>query len=133
MSGLIDQGGSQVIEGPPGGRTIVSVGRAAGQRDHIEPFRGGKASRSTRLRRILKTGQSFLDVAVSPGRDRMAITVELGGDLKVGGMVLVAGSENQPASESQGLWRGASPNQSFQLGALSERQRNSLRKRERHS
>jgi hypothetical protein len=81
----------------------------------------------------LKTGQFFLDVAVSPGRDRMAITVELGGDLKVGGMVLVAGSENQPASESQGLWRGASPNQSFQLGALSERQRNSLRKRERHA
>ncbi len=62
----------------------------------------------------------------------MAITVELGGDLKVGGMVLVAGSENQPASESQGLWRGASPNQSFQLGALSIREGDRLREWERH-
>jgi hypothetical protein len=53
---------------------------------------------------------------VMAGRDSMAITVELGSDLKVGGMVLVAGSENQPASESRGLWRGASPNQSFSDG-----------------
>ena len=44
MSRSVDQSSGQVIQRPPGGRTIVLVGRAAGQRDHIEPCRGGKTA-----------------------------------------------------------------------------------------
>lgn len=38
VSGLVDQGGSQVIQRPPGSGTILFVGRAARQTDHQEPF-----------------------------------------------------------------------------------------------
>jgi hypothetical protein len=48
----------------------------------------------------------------------VAITVELGSDLKVGGMVPVGGAKNQPASEDQRLGSGARSNQAFQLSAL---------------
>ena len=40
MSIPVDQGSGQVIQRPPGGGTILLVGRATGQRDHIEPYRG---------------------------------------------------------------------------------------------
>src|SRR5271166_5399173 len=43
MIALVDQVKSKVSQRPPGGRTIVLVGRAAGQIDHIESFRGGKS------------------------------------------------------------------------------------------
>jgi len=43
MIALVDQVESQVIQRPPGGRTILFAGRAAGQGDHIESFRGGKS------------------------------------------------------------------------------------------
>src|ERR1039457_359901 len=79
---------------------------------------GGKASRSSRPRRVLETGQSLQDVTVAPHRDGVAITVEFGSDLKVGRMVLVGGSKNQPASEDQGLRSGSGSNQAFQLSAL---------------
>ena len=42
-------------------------------------------------------------------------------------MVLVGGSENQPASEDQGLRGGTGSNQAFELGALRVRQRDGLR------
>jgi hypothetical protein len=62
----------------------------------------------------------------------MAITIELDGDLKIGGMSFVCGSENQPAPEDQGLWSGTCSNQGLQLSALKVRQRNSFREWERH-
>jgi hypothetical protein len=71
-------------------------------------------------------------IAVSPDPDGVALTVELSGDLKVGGMIVVGGSENQPAPEGQGLGRGTRSNQGLQLGVLSVRQRNTLREWERH-
>jgi hypothetical protein len=42
MSGLVDQGGSEVIQRPTGGGTTLLLGRAARQTDQIEPLRGGK-------------------------------------------------------------------------------------------
>jgi hypothetical protein len=48
----------------------------------------------------------------------VAITVKLGSDLKVRGMIPFGGSKNQPASEDQSLWSGACSNQAFQLSAL---------------
>jgi hypothetical protein len=62
----------------------------------------------------------------------VSITLELGSDLKVGGMVSVGGSKNQPASEDQGLWSGARSNQAFQLSALKVCERDSFREWERH-
>jgi hypothetical protein len=93
---------------------------------------GGKTPRSSRPRRVLETGQSLREVAIAPHRDGVAITVELGSDLKVGGMVPVGGSKNQPASEDQSLGSGARSNQAFQLSALTIRQCDSLREWERH-
>jgi hypothetical protein len=43
MKMLVDQGKSNVIQRPAGGGTILLFGRAAGQIDHGEPFRGGKS------------------------------------------------------------------------------------------
>ena len=93
---------------------------------------GGKASRSPRPRRILQTSQSLFQVAVSPHRHRVAITMELDSDLKIGGMILVGSSENQPAPKDQGLWSGTRSNQGLQLSALNVRQRNGFREWERH-
>src|SRR5271157_1167518 len=132
MSSPVDQGSGQVIQRPPGGGTILLVGRAAGQRDHIEPYRGGKLPRSTRPRLILKTGQSVLQVAVSPHRDGVSIAPKLSGDLKVARMVLRSGPENQPGSQDQGLRRGTGPDQSLELGTLWIGQTNNLRERHRH-
>src|SRR5208337_3356316 len=42
MSSLVDQGGSQVIQRPPSGETVLLFGRTTGQGDHLEPIRGGK-------------------------------------------------------------------------------------------
>jgi hypothetical protein len=58
--------------------------------------------------------------------------MELDSDLKIAGMILVGGSENQPTPESQGLWRGTRPNQGLQLSALNVHQRNGFREWERH-
>jgi hypothetical protein len=58
--------------------------------------------------------------------------MELDSDLKIGGMILFGGSENQPAPENQGLWSGTRSNQGLQLSALNVRQRNSFREWERH-
>jgi hypothetical protein len=93
---------------------------------------GGKASRSPRPRRVLQTSQSFFQVAVSPEGHGVAITIELGGDLKIGGLILVGRTENQPATEDQGLWSGTRSNQGLQLSALQARQRNNFREWERH-
>ena len=94
MSIPVDQGRGQVIQRPPGGGTILLVGRATGQSDHIEPYRGGKSPRSTRPRLILQTGQSVHQVAVSPHRDGVAIAPKLSGDLEVAGMVLGGSPKN---------------------------------------
>jgi hypothetical protein len=58
----------------------------------------------------LKTDQALSEIAVPPKPDGVAITSELGGDLKVGRLVRVGGWENHPASEDQGLRCATSPN-----------------------
>jgi hypothetical protein len=93
---------------------------------------GGKFPRSAGPRSILKPGQTLLQKAVSPDPDGVAITVELGGDLKVAGVILVSGSKDQSAPEGQDLRRGTSSNQGLQLSALRVCQRNGLCEWERH-
>jgi hypothetical protein len=58
--------------------------------------------------------------------------MKLNSDLKIGGMIYVGGSKNQPAPEGQGLWSGARSNQGLKLSALSVRKRNGFREREWH-
>ena len=80
----------------------------------------GEKRRGRPDRAILQTNQSLLQVTVSPHCHGVAITMELGSDLKIAGMILVGGSENQPTPENQGLWRGTRPNRGLQLSALSD-------------
>src|SRR5262249_26511349 len=93
---------------------------------------GGKAPRSAGPRSILKPLQTVSQIAVSPGRDGVAIAVELSGDLEVGGLIFVGGSKDQAAAEGQGLGRGTGSNQALELGALGVRQRDRLCKGKRH-
>src|SRR3954453_24004542 len=79
---------------------------------------GGKAPRPARPRSILKTDQALGEIAVPPKPDGVTITSELGGDLKVGRSVRVGGSEDQPASEGQGLRCRTGSNQPLELVAL---------------
>ena len=37
----------------------------------------------------------------------MAVAAEFGGDVAVGGSVVLGGAEDDPAAEGQGLWGGA--------------------------
>jgi IS5 family transposase len=60
----------------------------------------------------------LVQVTVSPHRDGVAITPKLSGDLEVAGMVLGGGTENQSASEDEGLRGGTSPDQGLELVAL---------------
>jgi hypothetical protein len=48
----------------------------------------------------------------------VAIAAELGGDLEVGGLVLVGGPQDQTAAKDQGLRRGTGTHQGFQPGPL---------------
>jgi hypothetical protein len=62
----------------------------------------------------------------------VAITGELGSNLKIGGIVVVGGPKNQPASKRQSLWSGTRSNQCLQLSALGVGQRDSLGKGKWH-
>lgn len=93
---------------------------------------GGKAPRSAGPRSVLEPRQTLGQIANSPAPDGVAITVELGGDLKVGGLVFVGRSEDQLAAEGQGLWCRTGSNQALELSVLSVRQRDRLREWERH-
>jgi hypothetical protein len=69
------------------------------------------------------------EIAVSPHPDGVAITPELGGDLEVGGLILVVGPEDQAATKDEGLRRGTGPHQGFQAGSLGIGQVDTLRER----
>jgi hypothetical protein len=93
---------------------------------------GGKAPRPTRTRSILKASQSVLEIAVSPESGGVAIAGELGGDLEVGGVVLVSGPEDQSAAKDQGLRCGTSPHQGFEPSPVRFGEVDALGDRSRH-
>jgi hypothetical protein len=93
---------------------------------------GGKLPRSTRPRLILQTGQSVLQVSVSPHGDGVAIATKLSGDLEIAGMVIGGSPKNQSAAKRQGLRRGTGADQGLELGTLWIGQTDNLRERHRH-
>jgi hypothetical protein len=54
------------------------------------------------------------EIAVSPESGGVAITAELGGDLKVGGLVVGGDPEDQAAAKDEGLRCGTGPHQGFE-------------------
>src|ERR1700733_6946975 len=75
---------------------------------------GGKAPRPTRTRSILKAGESVLQIARSPKNHGVATTVELVGDLQIGGLIRAGQSQDQSATENQSLRRGVGSGQNLQ-------------------
>jgi hypothetical protein len=62
----------------------------------------------------LQTGEAVFQKAVPPLADGMAVTVQLGSDLHVGGVVGVGRPQDQAAAKDQGLGRGTGAGQAFQ-------------------
>ena len=90
---------------------------------------GGKSPRPTGPRRILQAGEAVPEVAVSPLGDGVAVAGELRGDLEVGGTIVGGGPQDDPATEDQGLGRGAGADQGLQAGPLRPGQANDFRER----
>jgi hypothetical protein len=69
------------------------------------------------------------EIAVSPHPKGVAITPELGGDLEVGGLILVGGPEDQAATKDECLRRGTGSHPGLQPGSLGISQVDALRER----
>jgi hypothetical protein len=72
ISGPVDQSSGQVIERPPGGGTLLLVGCAAGKRNHIEPYRGGK------IAAVDPTAADLADRPIRPSGSGFATTRRCG-------------------------------------------------------
>jgi hypothetical protein len=62
----------------------------------------------------------------------MAVATELGGDLEIGGVVVVGGPEDDAAAKGQGLRCGTGPHQGFEAVPLWFGQMDVLGDRSRH-
>jgi hypothetical protein len=72
------------------------------------------------------------EIAVSPDPGGVAIASELGGDLEIGGLVVVGDPQDQAAAKGQSLRRGTGPDQGFEPIPVRVRQEDALRDRSRH-
>ena len=93
---------------------------------------GGKALRATRARCILKAVEAVRKIAMTPTADRMALTVHLGGHLKIRGLIGRGGPKDQPTAKGQGLGRRMGPNKRCQTGMFIRGQGHRARKRNGH-
>jgi len=62
----------------------------------------------------------------------VAIADELGGDLEIGGLVVIGGPENQATAKDEGLRRGTGPHQSFKPSPVQFGEIDGLGDRSRH-
>jgi hypothetical protein len=74
-----------------------------------------------------------LKIAISPESGGMAIAAELGGDLEVGGLVVVGDPEDQAAAKDEGLRCGTSPHQGFEPSPVRFGEVDALGDRSRHN
>jgi hypothetical protein len=65
----------------------------------------------------LQTRKTFGDETLAPLADGMAVAVEFGGDVLIGGVVGPGGTQDDAAAKDQGLRRGTGANQTFELRA----------------
>jgi hypothetical protein len=63
----------------------------------------------------LQAGEAGGNEAFAPQSDGMSITVELGGDVLVGGLIVLGGPKDEAATEGECLRRGAGVNQGLEL------------------
>jgi hypothetical protein len=80
----------------------------------------------------LQARQAAGGEAFAPLADRVAIAVQFGGDGLVAGPIGGGSAEDEPATESKGLRRGARTNQGFQVVAGLGRQEDAGAKRTGH-
>jgi hypothetical protein len=63
----------------------------------------------------LEAGEAVGDEAFAPLADRVAITLQFGGDLLVGGVVVAGGPEDESATPDQGLRSRTGTDQELEL------------------
>src|SRR5262245_23759335 len=78
---------------------------------------GGKVPGPAGARRVLKSDQAMLGEAFAPLPDGVAVTVQKGGDILVGGAVVSGGEQDDAAAEGERLGGGTRPSEGFQLAA----------------
>jgi hypothetical protein len=66
----------------------------------------------------LQSGKAGGNEAFAPEPDGVSITVQFGGDVLVGGLVILGSPENEAAAEGKCLGSGASLNESLELFAV---------------
>ena len=76
---------------------------------------GGKAPGSAGAWGVLEASQAVVGEAFAPLADGMAVAVQFVGDLLVGGSILLGRTEDETTAKGQGLRRGPSPEEGFQL------------------
>src|SRR3954466_1018127 len=78
---------------------------------------GGKAPGPAGAGGILESLQACYNEAFTPLADGMAVTVQFGGDVLVGGVVRCGGPQDDAAAEDQGLGSGAGADEGFESAA----------------
>ena len=66
----------------------------------------------------MQASQTSSNEAFTPESDGMSITVEFGGDVLVGRLVVLSGAEDEAAAEGQCLGRGAGLSKRMELFAV---------------
>jgi hypothetical protein len=61
----------------------------------------------------LQTSEAVLEIAGMPKSDGVASTAEFVGDLKIGRLIFICESQDQPTPEDQSLRRGMSSDQNM--------------------
>ena len=79
---------------------------------------GGKFSGPSATRGVLQSGQTRSHEAFSPQSDGMSIAVQFGGDVQIGGLVVLSSPEDEAAAEGKGLRRRASLYERLELLAV---------------
>src|SRR3954468_24525274 len=78
---------------------------------------GGKAPGPAGAGGVLESLQAVGDEPFAPLADGMAVTVQLGGDVLVGGVVRGGGPQDDAAAEDQGLGGGGGADEGFESAA----------------
>ena len=99
------------------GRSCSSVLLVAKVRTVVRSS-GGKLPGPSGTRGVLQSGQTRRHEAFSPQSDGVSIAVQFGGDVQVGGLVVLSSPEDEAAAEGKCLRSGASSYERLELLAV---------------